>query len=55
MAGTPYALNYVAPQARDAARDIREQLDDYAEINAAQDHDEQDRWDRWAGGWDLDD
>jgi hypothetical protein len=29
MAGTPYALNYVAPQARDAARDTREQLDDY--------------------------
>lgn len=25
MAGTPYALNYVAPQARDAARDIRAQ------------------------------
>ena len=26
MAGTPYALNYVAPQARDAARDILAQL-----------------------------
>jgi len=26
MAGTPYALNYVAPQARDSARDIMEQL-----------------------------
>lgn len=31
MAGTPYALNYVAPQARDAARDILEQL----RVNAA--------------------
>lgn len=28
MAGTPYALNYVAPQARDAARDIRAQFAD---------------------------
>jgi hypothetical protein len=29
MAGTPYALNYVAPQARDARRDARAQLSDY--------------------------
>jgi len=28
MAGTPYALNYVAPQARDAARDIRAQREE---------------------------
>jgi len=131
MAGTPYALNYVAPQARDAARDILEQLriaaagpypelhvaadslsvgdhlyyrpqgtawkvleaspeSDYvravemrhtdyapqhasvwldmrhgyellspeeaaAEMHARADRDEQDRWDRWGGGWDLDD
>lgn len=47
MALTPYKLNYVAPQARDARRDAREQLAD-----AAQDRDEQDRWDRWTGGWD---
>lgn len=31
MAGIPYPLNYLAPQARDAARDILEQL----RINAA--------------------
>lgn len=29
MAGIAYRLNYLAPQARDAARDTRAQLDDY--------------------------
>jgi hypothetical protein len=120
MAGTPYALNYVAPQARDARRDARAQLSDVnardlsvgdhvvysrtngawkitstspdsdyvmavemltygyatdyrwldithgysllseeetaaevAEMEARADRDEQDRADRWGGGWDL--
>jgi hypothetical protein len=41
MAGTPYALNYLAPQARDAARDIRAQHADLhvsAEDVSAGDH-----------------
>jgi hypothetical protein len=58
MAGTPYALNYLAPQARDAARDDAAQLADYEEWkeNARrEDRDAENRWDRWAGCWDLDD
>jgi hypothetical protein len=40
MAGTPYALNYVAPQARDAAQDAYAQLREYVkgprpELNVA--------------------
>lgn len=31
MAGVPYALNYLAPQARDAERDLREQRADAAQ------------------------